>query len=140
MRLCTLQHVRRPRLIAALLIIAAILGVCAVESTYIAPLDHYRRTEDPRVITVAVMTGVGDRILTRSLSEDASSVALTVRVWDQGWAWRAVPHLVTLTLAAPLEGRIVVDPTGGSQRSDRPPRPINEVICPSTWDVRCQWN
>jgi hypothetical protein len=142
MRLGTLQHVRRPRLIAALLIIAAIFGVCAVQGTYIAPLDHYRRTEDPRVITVVVMTGAGDRILTRSASEDASSVTVAVRVWASPGLKPAiaVPHLVTLTLAAPLEARSVVDPSGGSPRSDRPPRPISEVICPSTRDVRCQWN
>lgn len=131
---------RRLKLIMALVVVGAVVGLCA-QSTYIAALDHYRRTDDPRVIVIVVMTGVGDKILTQSLHEDASFVTLTARVWPMPGLKPAlaVPHLVTVTLAAPLGDRSVVDPSRGVPQAGGSPRPIAEVTCPSTWDARCQW-
>ncbi len=121
-------------------IVALVLGVCVEQSTYVALLDHYRHTDDPRVIVVAVMTGVGDTMLSRLLDEDETSVTLIVRAWASPGpkVALAVPHLVTVTLASPLGARSIFDPGG-----TRPPRPrhaVRQVVCPSTWDVRCQWS
>ena len=136
---------RRPGLggllVAFGVVAAVIVGLCSAQTTYVAPLDHYRRTENPRIVVIVVMTGVGDVILDQKVTEDDLRVAVSVRVRETPGPKPAiaVPHFVTVTLAAPLGSREVLD--AGGTRPSRPRRAVGEVVCPSAWgDARCQWS
>lgn len=103
---------------------AAIAFTACAESTYVARIDSFARTQDPCVLVVSVMTGVGDTVLSHSLVENETEVALSVRVREETRAKEAIalPTKVTVTLASPLGTRALIDPGG-----ERPSRPRHSV-------------
>jgi hypothetical protein len=109
---------------SALLVAGVMTIVACAEQTYIAPIDSYARTDDPRVLIVSVRTGVGDAVLSHSFLEDESGVTVSVRVREDTRAKEAIAlqTKVTITLASPLGTRALIDPGG-----ERPQRARHSV-------------
>ncbi|MFF5225503.1 hypothetical protein [Dactylosporangium sp. NPDC000521] len=117
---------RRRVLIAvtAVVLLAAAAGLVywrARDTGYLAMTSEYERGTDPRVVTVRLTIGPGDRVLRHEVAEDDTRVRISV------WVRRASDNTPgggvsadrTVTLRQPLAGRVVVDGHGTVMR-ERP--------------------
>ena len=115
--------------LAGLAVLSIFLGSVILNTGRAAPIEGFQRTADPTKIVVVLTIGLLDDFAERSVSEDAQSVRVTVRVRTRSGSSVAlgVTVPVTLSLREPLGARTVVDSAGraipdlGTYRA--PPRP-----------------
>ena len=100
--------------LAGLAVLSFLVASSILNSGRIVPIDSFQRTADPMKIVVVVTIGLLDDFAERTVSEDASSVKIVVRVRTRAGSSVAlgVPVPVTVSLREPLGSRIVTDGSG----------------------------
>jgi len=96
--------------------IALVLINASSGDTFVAPIDSYSRTSDPRMIVIRANSWSTAVLSQPDVLEDDQKVAITLRgrkdsrVFDRG-------QMVTLRIAlrAPLGNRVVIDGASGSR-------------------------
>jgi hypothetical protein len=111
---------RRQILFASAIALTAALVVFVAlrPREYDAQPESYWRTGDPLQIVTLITVGLGDEVVGRNLSEDASTVRVSVRVREN---FSNKPALgiripMAITLKQPLRDRVVQDSTGRAVR------------------------
>lgn len=105
----------RRRWIVATGVVVAAAALFAV-SDRADPLDYYRPVGD-RIIVVGTITGRGTWTRVSSVTETPTSVVVAVRSFHIPFVPASgvgIPIEFVLTLAAPLDGRTVVDASTGA--------------------------
>lgn len=117
--------------LVGLAVLSFLIGSSILSAGRIVTIDGFQRTGDPMKIVVVVTIGLLDDFAERTVSEDASSVKVIVRVRTrQGSSVvLGVPVPVTLSLREPLGSRTVIDGSGravldlGTYRTPAVPSP-----------------
>jgi hypothetical protein len=117
--------------LAGLAVLSFLIASLILNTGRIVPIDSFQRTADPMKIVVVVTIGLLDDFAERTVSEDASSVKIIVRVRTRAGSSVAlgVPVPVTVTLREPLGTRTVIDGSGravldlGTYRTPTVPSP-----------------
>ncbi len=117
--------------LAGLAVLSFLIASLLLNTGRIVPIDGFQRTADPMKIVVVVTIGLLDDFAERTVSEDASSVKIIVRVRTRagGSVALGVPVPVTVSLREPLGSRTVTDGSGravldlGTYRTPAAPAP-----------------
>lgn len=104
--------------LAGLAVLSILIGSSILNAGRAAPLEGFQRTGDPMKIVVVVTIGLLDDFAERTVTEDASSVKVVVRVRTRPGSAVAlgVPVPLTLSLREPLGSRTVTDGAGHAVR------------------------
>jgi hypothetical protein len=104
--------------LVGLAVLSFLIGSSILSVGRIVTIDGFQRTGDPMKIVVVVTIGLLDDFAERTVSEDASSVKVIVRVRTRQGSSVAlgVPVPVTLSLREPLGSRTVIDGSGRAVR------------------------
>jgi hypothetical protein len=104
--------------LVGLAVLSFLIGSSILSAGRIVTIDGFQRTGDPMKIVVVVTIGLLDDFAERTVSEDASSVKVIVRVRTRQGSSVAlgVPVPVNLSLREPLGSRTVIDGSGRAVR------------------------
>lgn len=104
--------------LVGLAVLSFLIGSSILSAGRIVTIDGFQRTGDPMKIVVVVTIGLLDDFAERTVSEDASSVKVIVRVRTRQGSSVAlgVPVPVTVSLREPLGSRTVIDGSGRAVR------------------------
>ncbi|SRR6266542_3161117 len=101
-----------------LAVLTVVLFLSSLASVRNVRIDSFQHSNDPQKLIVNVTIGLGDEIVERSLSEDARSVKITVRVRQPVGPslLLGIPVPIVVSLKQPLEDRVVLDYDGRQVR------------------------